>query len=115
MRTYWYSVQPSQDWFPNLGSDPTRLMNTIEHVLCGVLTESQGQWAKLCCLLISDSIIRLFYFTPRWLVGVTPCPRKSQKELYKRRQQQIGDEDVSFIFPGFNNHSMGGRVFPEYN
>ena len=65
---------------------------------CRVLTEGQGQWAKLCCRLISDSIIRLFYFTPRCLVGVTPCTRKAQKELYKRRQQQIGDKDVSFIF-----------------
>ena len=54
--------------------------------------------SKLCCRLISDSIMRLFYFTPRWLVGVTPWTRKAQKELYKRRQQQIGDEDVSFIF-----------------
>ena len=55
-------------------------------VLWGSRTEGQGQRAKLCSGLISDSIFRLFYFTPRWLVGVTPCPRKSQKELYKRRQ-----------------------------
>ena len=56
--------------------------------LCGVSTEGQGQgqMAKLYSCLISYSIIRLFYFTPCWLVGVKPCPRKAQKELYKRRQ-----------------------------
>ena len=35
---------------------------------------------------------------PRWLVGVTPCPIKSQKRIIqKKRQQRIRDEDVSFI------------------
>ena len=67
-------------------------------LMCRVPTEVQGKRAKLCCRLISDFIIRVFYFTPLWQVGVMPCPRKSQKELYKRKQQQIGDEDVSFIF-----------------
>ena len=35
--------------------------------------------------------------------------KPNQKELYKRRQQHIGDEDIFFIFPlfpGFNNYSM---------
>ena len=49
-------------------------------------------------ILVSDSIMRLFYFTPRWLVNVTPGTRKAQKELYERRQQYIGDEDDYFIF-----------------
>ena len=40
----------------------------------------------------------LVFFTPRWLVGVTPWTRKTQKELYERRQQQTGDEDVYFVF-----------------
>ena len=55
--------------------------------------------AKLCCRLISDSILRLFYFTPRSLVDVTSWTRKAPKELYEWRQQHIGDEDVFFYFP----------------
>ena len=50
---------------------------------CGVQTEGHGQREKLCCRLISDFIIRLFYFTPRWLVGVTPCPPPKKKNYTK--------------------------------
>ena len=46
-------------------------------------------------------------FTPRCFVDVTPWTRKTQKELYERRQQQIGDENILFsfcflFFSGFN-------------
>ena len=78
----------------------------------------QRSRGKLCRRLICDSILRLFHFTPRCLVDVTPRTRKAQKELYERRQQQIGDEAILFyfpLFPGFNSHSMGEGIFPEYN
>ena len=57
--------------------------------------EVRGQ---LCCRLISDSILRLFYFYPTWSRWCNSLNKKTQKELYERRQQQIGDEDVSLIF-----------------
>ena len=40
-----------------------RVWRLEETCYCGVPTEGQGQRAKLCCCLVSDSIIRLFYFT----------------------------------------------------
>ena len=43
-------------------------------------TEVRG---KLCCRLISDSILRLFYFTPRSLVDVTPWTRRPKKNYTK--------------------------------
>ena len=36
------------------------------------IMKSANKEAKQCCRLIPDSIMRLFYFTPHWLVGVTP-------------------------------------------
>ena len=41
----------------------------VEYV---ILVEVMGSEGKLCCRLLSDSILRLFYFTPRCLAGVTP-------------------------------------------
>ena len=38
---------------------------------------------KLCCHLISDSILRLFYFTPCCLVDVTPWTRRPKKNYTK--------------------------------
>ena len=45
----------------------------------------EGQWlrARLCCRKISDSIFWLYYFTPRWLAGGMPCPKKVQKKYKK--------------------------------
>ena len=75
--------------------------------------------AKLCCRLISDSVIRLFYFTPRWLVGVTLCPRKSKKRNIQKKTVTDRRRRRFFytfpLFPGFNNHFMSERVFPQYN
>ena len=58
--------------------------------------ESQGLRARLCCCKISDSIFWLHCFTPRWLAGAMPCPKKVPKEMYKKkRQKQIRDENTS--------------------
>ena len=59
-----------------------------------------------------------FILPPRWLVGVMPCSRKSQKELYERKDSNR-KETKTFIlyfplFTGFNNHSVDEGVFPEY-
>ena len=43
--------------------------------------------ARLCCRKISDSIFWLFYFTPRWLAGAMPCPKKVQKKYTKRKDR----------------------------
>ena len=47
-----------------------------------------------------------------------PFPRKSQKELYKRKdsnRQETKTLPLYFpLFTGFNNHSMDEGVFPEY-
>ena len=54
--------------------------------------------AKLCCRKISDSIFWLYYFTPRWLAGGMPCPKKVQKKYAKGKdKKQIRDENISFI------------------
>ena len=67
---------------------------------------------KLCGHLISDSILRLFYFTPNCLVSITPWTRRAQKELYEKRQQQIGDEAILFYFPLFQQPFNGWGNFP---
>ena len=48
--------------------------------------ESQGLRARLCCRKISDSIFWLHCFTPRWLAGAIPCPKKVPKEIYKKKR-----------------------------
>ena len=60
----------------------------------------EGQWlrARLCCRKISDSIFWLHYFTPRWLAGGMPCPKKVHKKYTKGKdKKQIGDGNISFI------------------
>ena len=44
---------------------------------------SQALRARLCCRKISDSIFWLFCFTPHWLAGAMPCPKKVQKKYKK--------------------------------
>ena len=62
------------------------------------MAEGQGQWAKLCCRLISDSIFWLFYFTPTLVSRCNALPKKVPKRIIeKKRQKQIRDEDVSLI------------------
>ena len=48
--------------------------------------ESQGLRARLCCRKISDSIFWLHCFTPRWLAGAMPYPKKAPKEIYKKER-----------------------------
>ena len=63
-----------------------------------------GQWlrARLCCHKISDSIFWLYYFTPRWLAGAMPCPKKVQKK-YTKRKDRNRQETKTFLsyFPLF--------------
>ena len=63
---------------------PFRLAQAM---VCGVSTEGQGQWAKLCCRLISDSIFRLFYFSSTLTGRCNVLPKKVPKELYKKQKQ----------------------------
>ena len=64
----------------------------------------EGQWlrARLCCRKISDSIFWLYYFTPRWLAGAMPCPKKVQKK-YTQRKDRNRQETKTFLpyFPLF--------------
>ena len=57
--------------------------------ICGVwrYLGSQGLRARLGCCQISDSIFWLYYFTPRWLAGAMPCPKKFQKKYTKRKDR----------------------------
>ena len=59
----------------------------------------EGQWlrVRLCCRKLSDSIFWLYYFTPRWLAGAMPCPKKVHKKYAKKRWKQIKEENISFI------------------
>ena len=63
----------------------------------GIRLKVTGKGQGCVAAWISDSIFWLVYFTPRWLVGVMPCPRKSLKNYTKEKKQQIREEDVSFI------------------
>ena len=58
-----------------------------------------------------------FILPPRCLVGVTPCPRNSQKNYTQESNNRL-ETKTSLIylplFTGFNNHSMGEGVFPQY-
>ena len=59
-----------------------------------------SQWltVRLCCRKISDSIFWLYYFTPRWLAGAMPCPKKVHKNYTKGKdKKQIRDGNISFI------------------
>ena len=72
--------------------------NTIIMSDVGYEAKGQGQRARLCCCLISDSIFWLFYFTPTLVSRCNALPKKVPKRIIqKKRQQQIRDEDVSFI------------------
>ena len=62
--------------------------------LWGMRLKVRGKGQGCVAVWISDSIFWLYILPPRWLVDVTPYPRKSQKELYKRKNR---NEDVSFI------------------
>ena len=95
------------------------MLTCIKHGMniCAFAGSGRGQ-GKLCYRFLSDSILRLYYFYPTSACWCNSLNKKAPKELYERRQRQIGDEDVIFIFPlfpGFNNHSMGEGIFPEYN
>ena len=52
---------------------------------CGVSVEGQGQRAKMCCHLISDSIFWLVYFTATLTGRCNALPKKVPKELYKKK------------------------------
>ena len=92
-------------------------LNSNQLHFAGKLVGSGRGQGELCCRLISDSILRLFYFTPRCLVDVTPWTRRPKKIIRKktatdRRRRYFF---IFPLFPGFNNHSMGEGIFPEYN
>ena len=60
----------------------------------------EGQWlrARLCCRKISDSIFWLFCFTPRWLAGAMPCPKKGPQEIHKGKDRNRQEtKNFSFI------------------
>ena len=48
--------------------------------------DGQGLRARVCCPKISDSIFWLYYFTPRWLAGAMPCPKKSSKRNVQKEE-----------------------------
>ena len=58
--------------------------------------EGQCLRARLCCRKISDSIFWLYYFTPRWLAGAMPCPKKVQKK-YKKGKIEIDKRRKHFF------------------
>ena len=58
---------------------------TILRRVCGVSTEGQGQRAKLCCCLISDSIFWLFYFTPTLASRCNALPKKVPKIIIHKK------------------------------
>ena len=54
--------------------------------------------ASCAAVFLSDSILRLSYFYPTLSCWCNSLNKKAQKELYERRQQQIGDEDFFFLY-----------------
>ena len=75
----------------------------------------QGKAVLLFDIWLHSEVILFYPTLSSWCNSLN---KKAQKELYERWQKQIGDEAVLFyfpLFPGFNNHSMGKPIFPEYN
>ena len=56
---------------------------------CGILKafEGQGLRARLCYRKISDFIFWLYDFTPRWMTGAMPYPKKVPKKCTKRKDR----------------------------
>ena len=111
----WWTILDCE--MPNL---PDILLVPLSWIcVCGVsYWRSKGKGLSCVAVRYLTPLLGYSILPPRWLVDVTPCPRKSPKELYTRRQLQIGDEGVSFILSfinGFNNYFMGEGIFPEYN
>ena len=73
------------DFFSILGVHHSRVRGSPMWCLKGFLG-SQWLRARLCCRKVSDFIFWLYYFTPRWLAGAMPCPKKVQKEIYKKKR-----------------------------
>ena len=83
----WYSI--NKDWMRTIDFRHFSLLELCCRPpvrLWGLRFEGQELRARLCCRKISDSIFWLYYFTPRWLAGVMPCPKKVQKEIYKKKR-----------------------------
>ena len=67
------------------------------HIICCVIhityynpvgfrLKVKGKGQSCVAVWYLTPLLGYFIFPHVWLVGVMPCPRKSQKELYKRRQ-----------------------------
>ena len=78
------------------------------------LIEFQG---NLCSCLVSDDILGYSILTPCYLAGLTSWIWKLQGIIWKK----TGREDMRPIYllyfafiSGFNNHSVGVEILPEY-
>ena len=65
----------------------------------------------------SDSIF-VSLLIPCYFTGFTSWSMKAVKELYgKKTGKKMGGQDIFYIFyfiSGFNNHSVGEEIIPEY-
>ena len=64
----------------------------------GLWLKARGNGQGCVAVWISDSIFWFYYFTPTFASRCNALPKKVLKRIIeKKRQQQIRDEDISFI------------------
>ena len=77
---------------------------------CGVL-EAEGHGKGQCCVAVWYLTLYFGYFIlpPRWLVGVTPCPNKSQKN-YTKEKTATDKRQRRFFYTFF--YLLGSTTIP---
>ena len=84
------------NWFLNV------VNSILKDTLWGMWLKITGKGQGCVAIWISDSIFWLFYFTPMLTGRYNALPKKVPKRIIqKKSQQQIRDEDVSFILSFF--------------
>ena len=75
---------------------------------CGVSTEGQG----LSCVAVSYLTLYFGYFTLHWLVGVTPCTRKSQKDFIQKKTVTDRIRRLFFLYTFL--YFLGSTTIPSW-
>ena len=95
-----------------------RYIETIERNDEEILWGQAEVKSKLCYRFLSESILRLFYLYPTlscWCILLEQVDPKRIIQCTSNRDIDSNGDVFFPLFSGFNNHSMGEGIFPEYN
>ena len=85
---------------PNIWAEVCLKSNETRYAVwaCGVCGwRSRAKGKAVLPFDIWLHILVILFYPPRWLVDVMPWPKTPKRIIQKKRQQQIRDENVSFI------------------